>query len=68
MNSSTIERVRSHACPHCQGDLFLDIEDGDVGYYCLQCGRRADAPRFAAQPEVNVVTSTQASKYQARAA
>ena len=25
-------------CPRCNGDIFLDSEDGDLLEHCLQCG------------------------------
>jgi hypothetical protein len=70
MKTTTIARVITHACPRCQGDLFMDEEDGDAGYYCLQCGRRADAVAIVAQAltPAAVPTRTQPTTVQARAA
>jgi hypothetical protein len=27
-----------HGCPRCEGDVFLDIEEGEILGHCLQCG------------------------------
>jgi predicted RNA-binding Zn-ribbon protein involved in translation (DUF1610 family) len=66
MKTITIDRVKTHACPRCHGDLLLEVEDDDVAYYCLQCGRRADAAVI-----VRAQTATKAAtlpNVQARAA
>ena len=31
-------RWELRGCPRCQGDVFLDSEDGDSLAHCLQCG------------------------------
>ena len=69
MHTTTIARVRTHACPRCHGDLFLDAAEDDVAYYCLQCGRRAELAATAPE-SVAIAAKKQIlnSTIQARAA
>ena len=46
MTTRTLPKILFYACPRCDGDLFLDVEE--EAYVCLQCGRGV-LPR-AAQP------------------
>lgn len=35
---SDSEKWKLGGCPRCQGDVFLDSEDGELLGHCLQCG------------------------------
>jgi hypothetical protein len=49
-------RLCLKSCPHCKGDLMLDIEEGNA-YGCLQCGRKT-RPRMRPPELVNLTSST----------
>ena len=53
LTTATLNKVLLHACPRCQGDLFLDLEDEQYG--CLQCGREFPLARVEALVTVDAL-------------